>query len=1101
MLTYLTKTIRESLTGPRPKAALIAGLLVTLGAVAPQAHAQYQVTTLASAVVENFNTLTLNTGANASNNSSNVVQFSGDLSTTTSAQRNSAWTVNTGNANFGRSGARGNFTTGTANSALGMYAAGNNTTTTDRAFAMQGGGNALTMSAVAQFQNVTGSTVTSILFDYIGEQWQTTTSRASFISVTYSTTSAAAALSGTSVNLNFNALFTTPNGTQNGDNAANRTDFSAVNLTGLNIANNSSVWFAFVYDRGATTGSAQMLAIDDVSVTFNGTPAPPASGNFWVGDNTTLGGSGTWAASGGTSWRSDNTDGTGGAFTANATANFGGTTSGTVTVSGTVAPEAGINFTTTGYTVTGGTINLAGGNVTANTITTNSSVTATIESTLTGSNGLTKAGAGTLNVSGANSYAGSTEIAAGVFQAQNSSALGATGSGNGTVVASGAALQLSGGVTIGAEALTLNGTGVSSGGALRNVSGNNIYGGAVTLGSASRINSDAGTLTLNSGTAISGAFGLTVGGAGNTVIDSNIASSVTTVTKDGVGIVTFNGASASTGATTISAGTLALGSSATLASTSISVASGATFDVAAKASGYALGSGVTLSGAGTVETASGQALTVDDGATITPGTTTTSATLNVDGGLDFASGGTYNFTLTSVGGSAGAASGWDLISITDALNISATSGDRFTFNINSSGSTGFSNLSNYSWLVATAGSITNFSADKFTFTNNIPSSNGSFSLSSDGTALTLNYAAGTALPIVWTNSGTADAWYTNTNWTPNTSSAAWLTTDVAQFNNTGTATQAGINMNTASLSIGAIEVTSLRTRGLTIGNSSTVAGGTLTLNGATVGSVANVILKNASDSALIVQNTAVTGDETMTVALGNTTNNVIVIDGAGNITISSQITGGADKPLTLTGVGSGNLTLSGANTYSGGTTISTGTLVAANASALGTGTVLIEGGTLATTVTNVNIGNNLNMSSGSFSLNGASTGTLTLAAGQDLLVGGGTWNLSIASLASFDSISGGGAGVFAIGGTSVLNLSGTIAQGSYNILTGFASGGGVGFSSITGLGVDQFASTSISGGTLTLVVVPEPHEYAIMIAGLLGVLIVMRRIRRNAVTA
>jgi hypothetical protein len=40
MITYLTKTICKSLTGPSPKAALLAGLLVTLGVVAPQAHAQ-----------------------------------------------------------------------------------------------------------------------------------------------------------------------------------------------------------------------------------------------------------------------------------------------------------------------------------------------------------------------------------------------------------------------------------------------------------------------------------------------------------------------------------------------------------------------------------------------------------------------------------------------------------------------------------------------------------------------------------------------------------------------------------------------------------------------------------------------------------------------------------------------------------------------------------------------------------------------------------------------------------------------------------------------------------------------------------------------------
>ena len=63
--------------------------------------------------------------------------------------------------------------------------------------------------------------------------------------------------------------------------------------------------------------------------------------------------------------------------------------------------------------------------------------------------------------------------------------------------------------TAGLEALTLNGTGVTSNGALRNVSGANTYGGAITLASASEIQSDAGTLSLTN-TITNGGFLLTV---------------------------------------------------------------------------------------------------------------------------------------------------------------------------------------------------------------------------------------------------------------------------------------------------------------------------------------------------------------------------------------------------------------------------------------------------------------------------------------------------------------------------------------------------------------------------------------------------------------
>lgn len=97
-----------------------------------------------------------------------------------------------------------------------------------------------------------------------------------------------------------------------------------------------------------------------------------------------------------------------------------------------------------------------------------------------GASALSFAAAGSTNIlAGNNSYTGSTAVTAGILQVTHSNGLGSTT--GGSIVSLGAELQLSGGITIGAEALSLGGTGFSNTGALRNVSGNNTYGGDISL--------------------------------------------------------------------------------------------------------------------------------------------------------------------------------------------------------------------------------------------------------------------------------------------------------------------------------------------------------------------------------------------------------------------------------------------------------------------------------------------------------------------------------------------------------------------------------------------------------------------------------------------
>lgn len=194
---------------------------------------------------------------------------------------------------------------------------------------------------------------------------------------------------------------------------------------------------------------------------------------------------------------------------------------------------------------------------------------------------IVKDGTGTMTITSNNTigYGGTTTVNAGVLNIRHGNALGQAGSNDpakGTIVASGAALQVQNNITVGTERLTLSGTGVSNTGALRNISGNNTWNGAIVLDANSRINSDADLLTIN-GTItgnLATSRNLTVGGSGNTSIYGAIGTNAGTVTKDGTGTLVLAGDSTYQGVTSVTAGVVnvrhnnALGS--TLGGTTVS---------------------------------------------------------------------------------------------------------------------------------------------------------------------------------------------------------------------------------------------------------------------------------------------------------------------------------------------------------------------------------------------------------------------------------------------------------------------------------------------------------------------------------------------------
>src|SRR5205814_693079 len=94
------------------------------------------------------------------------------------------------------------------------------------------------------------------------------------------------------------------------------------------------------------------------------------------------------------------------------------------------------------------------------TLTVDGSGTTQLGGVVSSSGGITKQGAGALVLAGANTYLGLTQVNQGLVSVTNNSGLGDASAG--TTVVSGAALQVSGGVTV-AEPLAIAGNGLGFG--------------------------------------------------------------------------------------------------------------------------------------------------------------------------------------------------------------------------------------------------------------------------------------------------------------------------------------------------------------------------------------------------------------------------------------------------------------------------------------------------------------------------------------------------------------------------------------------------------------------------------------------------------------
>ncbi|MCV0395821.1 MAG: autotransporter-associated beta strand repeat-containing protein [Rhizobiaceae bacterium] len=595
----------------------------------------------------------------------------------------------------------------------------------------------------------------------------------------------------------------------------------------------------------------------------------------------------------------------------------------------------------------------------------------------TGPHGFEKIGAGALTLSGANTYTGGTTISAGTLVATNDAALGTTAAG--TTVSSGATLALQGGIATG-EALTLTGSGVATGGALRNISGSNTVSGAITLTAATRINSDAGLLTLSGGIGGAGQ-GLFVGGAGDTTISGIIATGTGAVTKDGAGTLTLTAANTNTGSTNVNGGTLAITGAGSIASSTVNIGAGelevdggafqaANTNVALNTATSVLdvNGTETLGASGSLSlNNAGSTVDIAAGVTLSAGTITTveSSTINVGAGSTLA--GLHNGTINN-GGIVNVADGG---AVTDAGAINNLATGVFNFD----GDATFDSDTDDDG----TGPITN---------------DGTINLNgADGSVVDVSAASGAGSNNDLINQGDGQI-------NVNTSDLIGIATLTNSSDGGGTA---GVDINAGGLlSAGAI----VNNSGGVIDNAGTLtsaaqidnnSGATLTTTGTVNGGVVNDGTVNAA----------------------GTFNGTILNQGSGDFTVTGNLTGNAG----FTNAGGSTLAVDAGATYSGLISLTqTGGAINGGAGAVITtaGAFSQSGGTT---------GGTIDINSGSFSQSGGATiaaGTSVSSAGAQTLSGG-----TIAGL-----LDGVGAITFQTGTTTV---TGTGVINGANSLTG-ASG-------------------------------------------------------------
>ena len=738
---------------------------------------------------------------------------------------------------------------------------------------------------------------------------------------------------------------------------------------------------------------------------------------------------------------------------------------------------------------------------------------------------LTKGAGGVLALTGNNTYSGVTYINGGALQLGNG---GTSGNINSSSVVTNHGYLVFNRSDATTFALAINGTGgiTNAGSGAVTLTANHGYTGNTVINSGTTLNlgsgGAAGTISNSAAVINNGALNVNLSG---TFTYPGIISGSGTLANQGGGKTILSGNNIYSGNTLVQSGTLGLGTNAFITnSVAILVSGGATLDVSSQTNfalnGALLPNGQILAGTGTLL----GSVNANGACVITPATNGIYGTLTISSNLTL-NGSALKFDVSSgtkdrlnVGGVLNLQSG----SLT--VNLPGGSIPNGSYQLINYTNSLLGNVVNITVVFPGGSQVASLSSATPNWITLIVSSANPNNLAWQGTDSTNPSWWDVSTTLNWTNGSTPSVFSQNDN-ARFDDTATTYTVDLRQTVSPGqvvvnSTTDYTLQTSLAGKISGSASLVKSNTSTLTIlttndySGSTTIAGGTLQVGNGSVGArlgsgnITNnaAVIYNSPDSQIVgstisgggslkVQSGAVilSANNTLT---GNTTNAAgttlqlglngaagslgsgnlddeggLVINRSDTPTVNNIISGAGG----VTNVGSGAVTLGGANSYSGATFINNGTVKLGNASALGAGLLTMNAGA---------------STAGTLDLNGfdVTLGRLSGATGNALSkllnnVGAGVNTVTINSPATAtfagliaDNTSGSGKVALVHLGPSALTLSaantysgGTvIAGGSLTLSTATSAGTGlISFSNgvVTLAGVTYVNPMNIMSGT------------------------------------